>query len=450
MKACTCFAVVTSAALLFCLTADSYGTDVVYETFEDGSVDDDTPVTWVPWKSHTQLTVDGDDLVFTADATSPFASVYDLSLTNTSIRTQLRLMEGGGAGVSVYNADLDQQNRPSGYFSFVLDNRIGEIGITGGDGSVLKQVSTKFDPTSEDVVMQLDVLGDAVSLWVWPPDEGMPDEPLITVVDPTISATWDTIGIGGISSTLHYPESGPVEIVYRYVYVADEHITELPGPLLRAGDADQSLEFDQRDLVQVLVAAKYMTGQPATWGEGDWDGAPGGAPGSPPPGNGLFDQIDIVAALGNGKYMSGPYAAVSFGGRADDDQTSVIYNAITGEMGVDAPAGRALTSVNIDSATGIFTGDPAQNLGGSFDNDSDTNLFKATFGTSFRSLNFGPVAQPGLSQELVAGDLTVVGSLEGGGELGPVDLVYVPEPMTVVPLVLGLAVTLARRRRRSS
>ena len=45
---------------------------------------------------------------------------------------------------------------------------------------------------------------------------------------------------------------------------------------LEAGDADQDLDFDQLDLVRVQVAAKYLTGQAATWGEGDWDGAPGG------------------------------------------------------------------------------------------------------------------------------------------------------------------------------
>ena len=98
-----------------------------------------------------------------------------------------------------------------------------------------------------------------------------------------------------------------------------------------------------------------------------------------------------------------------------------------------------MTSINIDSAAGIFTGDAAANLGGSFDNDADNNIFKATFGSSFGTLSFGNVAQPGLSEEFVAGDLTVVGSLAGGGDLGAVDLIYVPEPSS---LVLGLLATL--------
>ena len=213
-----------------------------------------------------------------------------------------------------------------------------------------------------------------------------------------------------------------------------------PGgaPVLLAGDADEDLDFDQLDLVRVQIAGKYLTGAPATWGDGDWDGAPGGQQGSPPSGDGEFNQLDIIGALAAGVYLTGPYAAIQKGGVAGDGQTSITYNPKTGELGVDAPAGTDLTSVNIDSAAGSFTGDPAQNLGGSFDNDSDNNIFKATFGSSFGSLSFGLVAQTGLSEDFVANDLTVVGSLAGGGDLGAVDLIYVPEPSTLAMLVFGM------------
>ena len=221
---------------------------------------------------------------------------------------------------------------------------------------------------------------------------------------------------------------------------------------LQAGDADRDLDFDQLDLVQVQIAAKYLTGQPATWGEGDWDGAPGGTQDNPPPGNGLFDQLDIIEALTAGVYLTGPYAAIQSGGTRGDDQTSIVYDPRTGELGVDAPAGTELTSVNIDSAGEIFTGNPAQNLGGSFDNDADNNIFKATFGSSFGSLSFGNVAQSGLSEVFVLSDLTVVGSLAGGGDLGDVDLIYVPEPGCVVLTLLGAVslVTVGHRRRRNT
>ena len=84
-------------------------------------------------------------------------------------------------------------------------------------------------------------------------------------------------------------------------------------PALMAGDADRDLDFDQLDLVQVQQSALYLTGHAATWGQGDWNGAPGGTIGSPPAGDGVFDQLDIVAALTAGHYLRGPYAANAVG-----------------------------------------------------------------------------------------------------------------------------------------
>jgi hypothetical protein len=81
------------------------------------------------------------------------------------------------------------------------------------------------------------------------------------------------------------------------------------GPALEAGDANEDLEFNFDDIFQVLARGKYETDQPATWGEGDWDGAPGGSPGNPPTGSGQFDFDDIFASLVTGNYETGPYAA---------------------------------------------------------------------------------------------------------------------------------------------
>jgi hypothetical protein len=202
---------------------------------------------------------------------------------------------------------------------------------------------------------------------------------------------------------------------------------------LRAGDSNQNFEFDQHDLVLTLQAARYLTGQPASWEEGDWDGAPGGFPGSPPPGSGFFDQLDIIAAINAGEYMAGAYSAggtptpppalVSSGGAIGDEQTSIVYFPLTGEIQVDAPASVGLTSINIQSDSGIFTGDAASNLGGSFDIDADDTVFKAQFGASFSSISFGNIAASSLTEGSLLADLRVSGSLEGGGALGIVDLV---------------------------
>ena len=225
-----------------------------------------------------------------------------------------------------------------------------------------------------------------------------------------------------------------------------------PAVMLQAGDADQNLEFDQLDLVKVQIAAKYLTGADATWGDGDWDGAPGGSAGSPPAGNGKFDQGDIVAALQAGVYLTGPYSALGSDGTEGDSQTSLVYDPGSGELSVDAPAGKELTSINISSAGSLFTGDKPAVLDGAFDNFAADNVFKATFGGSFGSISFGNVLPADLSKEAVTADLSAVGSLAGGGDLGEVDLIYVPEPSAM--LMLGLTfvscVVMIRRNIRAA
>ena len=62
-----------------------------------------------------------------------------------------------------------------------------------------------------------------------------------------------------------------------------------------------------------------------------------------------FDQLDLVKVQIAAKYLTGPYGAVNGGGVQGDGQTSVGYDASSGEVWFDAPAGTDLTSINIES-----------------------------------------------------------------------------------------------------
>ena len=210
------------------------------------------------------------------------------------------------------------------------------------------------------------------------------------------------LGEGNPLQLKYAPETyfgGIDEVVLLNRALSQEEIQDLMGGFenlgggasrLQAGDADQDLDFDQLDLVRVQIAAKYLTGESASWGEGDWDGAPGGAQGSPPAGDGVFNQLDIIAALNANVYLMGPYAALAVSGSQGDEQTSLVYNHGTGELSVDAPAGRELTSINVTSEGSRFLGDRPATLDGAFDNFDAGNVFKATFGGSSCGPKFLP------------------------------------------------------------
>ena len=342
----------------------------------------------------------------------------------------------GGIGetdlwTSTRNAETGSWNAPTN-----LGDEVNSVGFEGApalspDGSMLLFGSRRPGGFgSNDIWMT-----------TWDTSTGDWQSPL-PLPEPINSSAWEgDVAISPDGSTLYFTSdrnvgSAGVFGIYQAAIIPDGEMI----PILQPGDADQDMDFDQFDLVQVQQAGKYLTGEPATWGEGDWNGAPGGQPGNAPAGDGVFDQFDIIAAQQAAIYQTGPYAAVGSGGQNGDGQTSVGYDANTGEVWVDAPSGTELTSINIDSAAGIFTGQPAQNLGGSFDNDADSNIFKATFGDAFGSISFGNVARTGLSEAFLLDDLTVIGSLQGGGDLGIVDLVYVPvpEPASLLLIVLGI------------
>ena len=66
------------------------------------------------------------------------------------------------------------------------------------------------------------------------------------------------------------------------------------------GDANLDGQFDTTDLVRVLSAGKYETGQAAVWSEGDFNG------------DGFFNTSDLIAALSDGGYEQGSRTAANF------------------------------------------------------------------------------------------------------------------------------------------
>ena len=71
-----------------------------------------------------------------------------------------------------------------------------------------------------------------------------------------------------------------------------------PEPELRAGDANGDFMVDTADIIAVLAAGKFETGDAATFEQGDFNG------------DGVFNTGDIVLMLGEGLFETGPYASL--------------------------------------------------------------------------------------------------------------------------------------------
>jgi hypothetical protein len=147
-----------------------------------------------------------------------------------------------------------------------------------------------------------------------------------------------------------------------------------------AGDVNLDRQFDTLDIVAVLQAGKYRSGEIASWADGDWND------------DFVFDQRDIVAALTTGAYLTGPYAAIA------------------------AP--------------------PIAPL----DADENPSVFRSTFGAGSSSLGTGRLHAQGPEHPSLLEELTGASSLAGGGTLGSAELNTepIPEPKSWILAALGL------------
>jgi hypothetical protein len=126
------------------------------------------------------------------------------------------------------------------------------------------------------------------------------------------------------------------------------------------------------------------------------------------------------------------------GGAVGDEQTSVLYDARSGEVAVNAPRSKQLTAINIYSDSGIFIADLPHCYGQPCADLDEHSLFRADFGGGFSDFSWGTIAQAGLAEPFVLSDLSAVGMLLGGGGLGEVDLIYVPVPEPATSVLSGL------------
>jgi hypothetical protein len=322
---------ITLCAFTVALTVQcSYGESLPFrDSFTDGSPDDGLPVTWLPWQGSVIQSEDGNLVVQAGAGAVSSAEVRDVFLADISLRTELKLTSGKAAFVYIRSQSLP--GAANGYAAVINAN--GRVFIAyDGTGEILKEAQTDFDPTADFLSLQLDAIDDEVNLWIWPPTEDLPEQPLLSVPDQSGFEGW--VGVGLLAN-----DTSESSAAFRYVHVG--HSTIVLGDFdgngildasdidalaidtandlfdldddgdvdrndrdiwvedLRRtwyGDANLDGVFNSSDLVAVLAAGEYDDDIPLNsgWATGDWDG------------NRDFTTSDLVDALADGGYEQGP------------------------------------------------------------------------------------------------------------------------------------------------
>jgi hypothetical protein len=202
---------------------------VFFDDFSDGDAQDGMPVTWTEAIGGDYDATSGDYVLTATPGGGVMLSTVDITLTDFSIRTQVRTSSEFGS-VFVLARVKEPLVFPStgGYFGGLDYNpNFGGTRLILGRSDGLSDFEffggfpvLQFDMTKEDAVLQLDVIGNELKLWVWKAGDPMPDQPQLTATDNTYSE--GTMRIVNDSENLNIG-------TFRYVHVADSHIP-IPEP----------------------------------------------------------------------------------------------------------------------------------------------------------------------------------------------------------------------------
>ncbi len=213
---------------------------VFFDDFGDGSLTNDLPLASdgipVKWTGIDDGIYDASSRDLVMMPVQPETGRYmsadarDFQLTDVSIRVQGRVT--GGSAPNTSQLILTARNQlPEdtqhyvggiGYFPnlggtvlFIGKNDVGVSYRQFGGNPVVP-----FDIRFEDAVVQLDVIGDRISLWAWRAGDPPPVRPQLTARD----TTYTTAGFVRIAG--HTGTGGDSETIFRFVHVADTHIPE--------------------------------------------------------------------------------------------------------------------------------------------------------------------------------------------------------------------------------
>ena len=295
----------------------------------------------VPGSADTAIIVDGNHSIYSTDAAQIAAlQIGNLDGAASSVNASINISQfdaGQLVVVESLGATLELQGGSLTIGEIVMGNNPGQTSTATVEfisGNILlgtAGIRTLPDFTAEFIV-DAEVVATAAGDNLFRGVQG----PTTVDVGGSLEVAGNIMDAADLSDRVSFTSfSSRTDLTYFFQPDVDTTLlrpaTDLPK-FLFAGDADQNGRFDQLDIVRVLQSGKYLIGQAATWGDGDWNGAPGGRAGRPPTGDGVFDQDDIVASLIGGTYlMPCHFGGCEFFNALDD------FQAMDGVIAVAVP-----------------------------------------------------------------------------------------------------------------
>jgi hypothetical protein len=242
--------------LLTVAVAPSAGAVSWFDDFNDGNAEDGNPVTWTFNElGATPGTYDassGDYILSNADGADENSSLLptvNVDFTDVYVRTQAAVLPGmlpdqvgGTVGVVARWDPLSI----SGYAAILSNGAHLELlRVEGGNPIDIAEVDSLPIDTLTDAIIELNVVGDQFSVFLWRPGEPKPSEPTVTATD--------TVFTSGRAGLLFNENDDAVQGVFRFAGAQDTPFVDA-----LAGDFNNDGSVDAADYV---VWRKNLGGQ---------------------------------------------------------------------------------------------------------------------------------------------------------------------------------------------
>jgi hypothetical protein len=243
------------------------------DDFNDGNVTDGNPVTWIEdlgGSGNFPGTYDASSgdyhLIDPTGPSEQMISLVPTSFNDVYMRTQGVILPGAlpeqDAGNLALLARVDTATLSAYTVYFDTEFNLGLQVLAGGDDLVDINVDIPFSAVSE-VVLEFNVVGNALSAFVWEVGQPKPAEPQITYIDESNLLTSGLVGIGADD------EGEDTTAVYRFVAAQDTPFVDIDPS---NGDFDGDSDVDGEDFL-IWQRGLGLTGQPnASTGDADGDG----------------------------------------------------------------------------------------------------------------------------------------------------------------------------------